>query len=164
MFLEAQNDTCSNRRRQRSKARKEREINVPVTSLPSLSRDSAFSRFLMCLCHLKVLISTHQRSLINRTGTERGCIGLCRRPRVSTRPGSHIILSRTMLPASFPTPPISNFPVLSITRNTFWRNVLLCPCLVSDVYSFVTLPEHLKVPHAFFFPLWGERISIRKQG
>lgn len=72
-FPEAQNDTCCNQRRHRDKTRKEREINVPVTSFPSLSRDYPFPRLLICLYHLKVLISTHKRSFISSTGTEWGC-------------------------------------------------------------------------------------------
>ena len=72
-FPETQNDTCSNRWRQKGKTRKEGEINVPVTSLPSLSTDYPFPRLLICLYHLNVLISTHQRSFINWTGTEWGC-------------------------------------------------------------------------------------------
>ena len=72
-FPEAQNDTCRNQRRHRDKTRKEREINVPVTSFPGLSRDYPFPRLLICLYHLKVLISTHKRSFISSTGTEWGC-------------------------------------------------------------------------------------------
>ena len=52
-FPEAQNDTCRNQRRHRDKTRKEREIDVPVTSFPGLSRDYLFPRLLICLYHLK---------------------------------------------------------------------------------------------------------------
>lgn len=68
------------------------------------------------------------------------------------------------LPASFPTPLPSQISkiVLCIIRhpgtNFEIEEMCFCACLVSNVYSYVILPEHFEVPDVFF----RKRIWIRK--
>ena len=68
------------------------------------------------------------------------------------------------LPASFPTPLPSQISkiVLCIIRhpgtNFEIEEMYFCACLVSNVYSYVILPEHFEVPDVFF----RKRIWIRK--
>lgn len=165
VFLEVQNDTCSNPRRQRGNTRKEREINVPVTSLPSPSRDCPFPRLFICLYHLKDFHSSEATDKLNRVR-----VRWLMPSAQDFRPArSRAISSATSAHALPHTCPFTNSSDSLLhdqaPRGTFGRKVLLCPGVVSKAHSFVRVPEHLTVPCAFVcLFVYGGKNRIRKQG
>lgn len=77
-FPEAQNDTCTTVREDTGTKPERKEKLMSLSGFPSLSRDYPFpKRLLICLYHLKVLISTHKRSFVLNRDRMRVALGWC---------------------------------------------------------------------------------------